>query len=567
MTGDELRSSSGLARGFVGAAAWPLVLASAVVTTSGCSSVSDLGGGPGAQTGNGGSGTGAATEGGSAGDTGGSEDAGGNGDGQGLPPPGPPGGDACPDLECLPCGQGRGCADATPIVEGTCCAEGDSLVYRAKGSGHEIVDLEVLGDMVVTCGGFGATIENVSDPDDPRVIAAATPRCQHTAFGQEVSGVRTIYFTHHGDTWVESPFLATYRVNEDGSSQVDIEQDTEVLFEGVAYHEGTLYVAAHGGGLRVYTTDDLGVPTLDKVVDGFDNAIKPTVHGEHLYVADGVGGMRVLSLADPLTPVHVGHFEFPGMVRDVEVDGDRALLALGGDGVEVVDVSIPTAPIGVGHIETRGTAQSVSLEGDIIAIAAWSHVAVHDRETLQLLTTERVRTSPSFEQDVAVSIQDGFLYVGEWTDLHVLEYRPGYVAPDLWVDEELLGFAEDESADRVLAVRNRGYLDLDVVNIELEDSFSSNRSWLRVPPQSARALEVSYEPPAPPGGTSQLRLHNNDPDLSQNPTTLPLVARDTSGIDVGDVLTEDFAFLDPTGSPQLQGLRGKVVILAYFALF
>ncbi|MEM7151464.1 MAG: hypothetical protein AAF799_01430 [Myxococcota bacterium] len=529
--------------------------------------MSDLGGGPGAQTGDGGSGTGAATEGGSAGDTGGAEDAGGNGDGQGPPPPGPPGGDACPGLECLPCGQGRGCADATPILEGTCCAEGDSLVHRARGSGAEIVDIEVQGDLAVTCGGFGATIENITNHDDPFVIAAATARCQHAAFGPDQGDAQVIYFTHHGDTWVDTPFLAAFRVNEEGSSLMEMEQDPTVLFEGVVYHEGNLYVAAHGGGLRVYTTDAQGIPALEKVIDGFDNATKPAVHGDHLYVADGVGGIRVLSLADPLQPEHVGHFEIPGMVRDVFVDGDRALLALGGDGVEVVDVSIPSAPLGVGHIETRGTAQAVSMDDEIIAIAAWSHVAVHDRETLQLLATERVRSSPSFEQDVAVEIQDGFLYVGEWTKMHVVEYRPGYVAPDLWVDEELLGFSEDEPSDRVLAVRNRGYLDLDVLDIELEPPFSTDKSWLRVPPRSARALEIVYEPPPPDGGTSTLRLHNNDPDASQNPTNLPLVARDTSGIDVGDTLTEEFAFLDPTGSPQLQGLRGKVVVLAYFALF
>ena len=38
-------------------------------------------------------------------------------------------------------------------------------------------------------------------------------------------------------------------------------------------------------------------------------------------------------------------------------------------------------------------------------------------------------------------------------------------------------------------------------------------------------------------------------------------------VDVGDKLTDAWAFLDPSGAGQLSGLEGKVIVLAYFALF
>ena len=46
-----------------------------------------------------------------------------------------------------------------------------------------------------------------------------------------------------------------------------------------------------------------------------------------------------------------------------------------------------------------------------------------------------------------------------------------------------------------------------------------------------------------------------------------LVSAETNRLDVGDLLPDDFAFLDPNGAFDITGLDGKVVVLAYFALF
>jgi len=88
-----------------------------------------------------------------------------------------------------------------------------------------------------------------------------------------------------------------------------------------------------------------------------------------------------------------------------------------------------------------------------------------------------------------------------------------------------------------------------------------------VPPKQGRAFEVAFTPPAPESGQGSLILHSDDPDSTQSPMSVLLVARDSPGLDVGDTLTEEFAFLDPAGSPDLSGLEGHVVVLAYFALF
>ncbi len=259
-----------------------------------------------------------------------------------------------------------------------------------------------------------------------------------------------------------------------------------------------------------------------------------------------------------------------GLVRDIAIAEDRAYLAAGSDGVFVLDITDPSAPTDAGHIEVRGAAQAVDTNGDIIAVAAWSHAAVYDAETLQLLATEHVDASPSFEQDTSIAIVGDHVLVGEWKRMHVLRYQPGLVAPDIWIDEELLSFPASEPKSRAVVVRNLGFIDLDIDLIESSDPdrFETDTSWLRVPPLSGRAFEVAYEPPAIGAGDPALMsLSSNEPDERQEPLNLPLIAREGGGIDVGDSLDERWAFLDPAQSPDLSGLSGNVIVLAYFALF
>ena len=80
---------------------------------------------------------------------------------------------------------------------------------------------------------------------------------------------------------------------------------------------------------------------------------------------------------------------------------------------------------------------------------------------------------------------------------------------------------------------------------------------------------MSFTPPRDPSFQlrESLTIHTNDPDAHQSPLELFLVSEVSDLIDEGDLLDQNFAFLDPTGQNQLENLRGKVLVLAYFALF
>lgn len=486
-----------------------------------------------------------------------------------FPPPNPPGSDACPGLSCLPCGNDEQCAADGEPFEGTCCAPGDALVHRAIGMASEAVDIESVDGVVFLCGGFGVRINDTAVLESPEYLGAITPRCQRIAIGPETENGRLFWLAHHGDTWVDTPFLGSYVLDPDeGPVELNLIEEPGVSFEGIAYAAGVLYAAIHEGGVRVYSVDG-DVPVLETVLDGFDNATKVAVDDGVLYVADQTGGVRILDLTEPLAPVHLSQIELVGLARDVSVANGRLAVSLGADGVVVFDIEDPAIPLEIGRVDVEGSVQGVDIDDRVIAVAAWSHVALYDRDSLVLLATERVRPTPEFEQDLGISLDGDRVHVAEWEGHHILEYRPGYVAPDIWVEDELISFPADEPGLRVVAVRNRGYLDLDVSAIEVSetDPFFVSPAFGRIPAGGGLALEVGFEPEGIDVNLGTLRFDSNDPDDQQSPLWLPLHAAQSSGINVGDPIGSEFGFLDPSGNGQVEGLHGNVVVLAYFALF
>jgi len=486
----------------------------------------------------------------------------------------------CVGLSCHACAVGNsGCAPAgVPTVPGTCCGVGDALVHLARGSGAEVVDVETDGTFVWLCGGFGARISKVTSPANPVSVGGASRRCQRIGIGPRLAtGERVFYLAHHGDSWVSTPFLRSYTITDAGIvTEIDTIEDPSILFEGLAYRDGYLFVAAHGRGLLVYEIDPAtGAPSgLAAELGGFVNAWKVALpeSGSNAYVADADGGLAVVDISDPTQPTLTTSVPTSALARDVDVGGGRAYVALGGGGVDVFDITTPSNPTLLEHIDAQGSAQAVDVEGGHLAIASWSHVALHDTANFALLATEDVGVFPHFDQVLGVAMHEDILFVGEWEGLHVVQHRPGFVGPDIWIEEDLIEFDASEADAHAIVVRNRGQLDLEISNVSVPAADASriqaSPKSLRLAPGEAGTIEVVHTPSSPPSGLeTTLTLETNDPDSAQSPFELFVVAGESSRIDVGDPIDDSFAFLDPSGAGQLEALRGKVVLLAYFALF
>lgn len=484
----------------------------------------------------------------------------------GAPDAGPPPSPEEVDLDGFPCAMNTECADSGEPIDGTCCVVGDSLERVAEGRAAEAVSIETDGAYAILCGGFGAAIHDVSVADAPEYIGSFSQRCQRSGFGPQLAdGTRVFYLAHHGDSWVPMPSLRTYQIDPSGMvTAIDFITDSEVLFEGVAYHDGYLYVAAHGGGVRQYAVDDQGVPTFERVIDGFENAWTLDIDGDFAYVADAEGGVRVIDLADPATAQVVEVVDTIALAREIDVADGRAYVAMGGAGIEVLDVTSPYDINSVEVVDTRGSAQSVAVDGRRLAVANWNHIAMYDADSLHLLGTQRTTHYTNFEQDLGVALIGDVVFAAEWEGLHVIRYSPGFVAPDLWLEEDQLSFAPDEVDARAVIIRNRGPVELVIENISIDgDAFTLDEQELRIAPGGADVVELTYRPPGPDDPQSELWFTTNDPDLDSFYTRVMTTASDR--LNVGDELTEEFAFLDPSG--QLENLRGNVYVFVYFALF
>lgn len=477
----------------------------------------------------------------------------------------PPAGE-CAGVACLPCAKGNKCADGAAHIDGTCCAEGDALVHLAEGPGSEVVDLESNGTYALMCGGFGAAVSNVSDPTQPSYLGAVSERCQRAAFGgAPAGGGRNFYVAHHGDSWVPSPFLATYRVDGLDTLQVDHQTEPGVLYEGLAWQDGYLYVAAHGDGLRVYQTSEDGTPSFLTALGGFGNAWKIATVGNTAYVADNTLGLVVVDITTPASPSIVDTLKTSGQPRDVDHDDTYVYVALGGGGVDVFDAATNTPVV---NIETLGSAQAVAADNGALAVAGWNHVATYDTDTWLLTGTEKLLSYPEFEQDLGVAMAGDIVYVGEWEGLHLLRHRQGYVAPDLWIDEQMYQFPPQQPAARAVVMRNVGRRTLEISDVSVSDpAFTVSDTSLSIAAGAANYIEVGYQPPAPTASKNLLQLVTNDPDPQHANYSAGLLTASTTALDVGDTISDAFGFLDPSGANQLSGLEGHVVVIAYFALF
>jgi len=448
-------------------------------------------------------------------------------------------------------------------------------VHRGIGSsGTELVDIEVEDDLAILCGGFGARLFDVTQATEPLFVGSAGSRCQHAAHGPLLpNGSRTLFITHHGDSYIPTPSIKSFAWDgQNGTAELASETQAGLLYEGIAYDSGYLFAAAHTDGLVVHQVGADASLTPVGSLGGLGNAWKVEVQAQIAYVVDSEVGVHLVDISDPAAPALLTTVTTTASPRDIALVSDRMYVALGGLGIDVFDISTAAGPVPdltwVTTIPTLGSAQSVSVEGPVLAVAAWNHVATYDTESFAPLATERTRGGAEFEQDLGVAMKGDLVYVAEWNDLHVLEHRDGYVAPDITLDRELYAFDPDVAGSAAVVVRNRGRAELRVCGAMVGNSaYQANGASLVIAPGEADFFEVAFSPPAPPSA-STLTLITNDPDANQASFDVLLSAEASpTALKVGDSLTDSFAFLDPSGAGQLSGLEGKVVVLSYFALF
>lgn len=474
-------------------------------------------------------------------------------------------------LDGISCATGSQCAEdrVGDWLGDTCCAFGEPLErvdhvdYYIEG-----IDIELRDDVVAACSGFGPWVGRVAT--DGTLVGTPSyytvRRCQRAAIGPETpDGDRWFYFSNHGDTFLQAA-LFTMRTQGNGEPElVSTVREPGVLYAGLALFDEHLWVAAHEGGLRVYRLGEDGTPVFQTVLDGFGNAGRIVVDGRHAYVTD-LDGVHVLSALDPENPVRLGVVPTAGKPRDIELDATHVFVPLGGDGLQVFerrgDTLMPERVL-----DLDGSIQGVAVDGDYVAVAAWDHLALLERDGLDRIGGAELRFE--FEQTWAVAMTGNRVLALEWFGMHSLRIRPGYVAPEVAAEAEVVTFDGTRAGRANVWLQNRGPLQAVLGEATTDfDSFQVSVSESRIPPGGRVPVQVRYAPPAHESWTNpRLSVQTNDPGRDESPFRVTLSARDSDELDIGDRIGKPFGFLDPSGDGRVEGLLGQVTILAYFELF
>ena len=423
----------------------------------------------------------------------------------------------------------------------------------------EFVDLVVNPErkLAFGTGHGGLTVTDISDPVNPRFVAAARPTAGPERFYRVAEGPENHVYTTHRDTG-----LVVWDTTDPTRPTVT-HTVTEEDLSGMAVAGGLLYLVTHTGQLVTYDLGDPAVPVEVHRTDGLTHGWQPTVVGDWLYVADNTDGVVVFSLANPRAPTFARAVEAAGGVQELAASTDGSVLyaAVGGAGIETFRLTNPGRPSSVGAVNLHTSAISVDVAGDTLWAATQQDVVALDvtRSTQPRL----VGTFQTRQWAMHVAATADGAWVGDWGWIESYAVDPSIVVPDAELAND--DFLVDASGDATeVRIANLGADLLVLEGLTTEDArVTAEVSRLEIPPGESGRLRLSYSG----GGTldAGLCLQTNDPD---EPLFRMRIRDGASGIDRDYLGTEapDFDLEDLTGTPhRLSDQRGHPVVLVYFA--
>ncbi|NQU67929.1 MAG: hypothetical protein HQ510_08315 [Candidatus Marinimicrobia bacterium] len=249
-----------------------------------------------------------------------------------------------------------------------------TLANRIDPSNHELLDVEIAGNIMMIPGGLGGTaIFNVSDPLSPvQISSISIPEFEYNrAYNWEIKGL-VAYGSGRADGMVivslsdaSNPYIITYIGTSDPFS-----------YEHIRANSTTLLVSAHTSGVLFYDITNHQEPEFLSQVTT-ENAWATALNGELAYVADGEAGVSVIDFQDPENPILLTTVGTSGAAKDVRMQNGRLFVAVGNAGVDLFDISEPVAPQLIANYNTTGFASRIGLMGnDRVAVSDWDDLEV-----------------------------------------------------------------------------------------------------------------------------------------------------------------------------------------------
>ncbi len=486
---------------------------------------------------------------------------------------------ACGTASKAPLSEPEAASSQTATNAAGLAGNQDPMEFASRVEGSTFIEiLEVVAPSpkrLLYCTGVrGLQVVDTSNPDDTKVVAELKSsrfshkkfaRCQHVAIDGDL-----VYFSNRGDMIQKVPFITGYDLSTSPPTELINYTAPKASFEGMAAHDGKLYVAMHERGLAIMQPAGDTLVELAQV-SGFKAAWAVAVKGDYAYVADATGLLGVVKVSDPKAPKLVATIEIEGSPQSIALSGTRAFIAAAAGGLAVVDVSNPQAPVLTHRVDTGGSALQVSIDKDHAYVANWGDARVYDISgggAPTAIAIEIIKTDAAVSRVLGMSGIGDKVYVGEWSGLYSYTLHADRKAPHISTSEMRLDFERTPigatSKARII-VSNEGSSPLVLETAKTSGTgFSVTSEAATLSPGKFVFVEVVFSPTSAGSQTGELVLRSNDPDDSE--LRVPLEGNHEE-LQVGDLAPEVSLALIDGGQWKLSEQRGKVVLLSYFATF
>lgn len=307
----------------------------------------------------------------------------------------------------------------------------------------------------------------------------------------------------------------------------------------------------HGGVLTDLTGRELGrLPA--------DDAFAVGLQGSRAVLTDA-RDLVLFDITDPAAPVELDRAEMVGEGRDIGWDSTHLAVGMGGLGTSIWSTEGDRLTHR-GDVRTPGTALSVDVDGQFAWIGAWRTVGLVD---LTVDPPTVVGHQDTYFSAIGLGAGHGKALVGDWFASVVLEGVPGVAGPELVAPLPLF-FDPDGGATQPVVFENAGPFDLDVT-LSGASGYVPARESVTVPAQSTAQVSVTAPDGRPP--VAELAWTSTDAD---EPSGSLAVGPADQGIGTEHEAMALPGFELPSGDERIYDLaemRGKVVVLCYWALF
>ncbi len=435
-----------------------------------------------------------------------------------------------------------------------------TILQRIDPSNHELLDVEISGDLMMIPGGLGGvSIFDVNDPYHPQQLSSMNiTGCEYgRTYNWEIRG-------NYAYGAGRDCGIAVLNISNPSSPNLVgfVGAALPTSYEDVEVRNGILVTAAHTDGVLFFDVSD---PTnsqyLSQIVT--DNAWSVAVRDNIAYAANGDAGLVIIDYSNVNDPLLLGTYPTSGGAKDVRLSGDLLYLAVGNSGVDLFDISDPSNAQFLANYNTSGFASRVAVTGNRVAVSDWSDLEILHWDGSELNLVGYKNTGGRV---MAVGAIDDLIYSAEWRYVHLFEY--GQVSgPDIDLSTREINFPQlepGESDTATVTIENSGsnMLNFDMV-WTTNDEYDVETELPLLVPNHSLDVDIVYTADSQ-NSFAEYVFRTDDPD---EPEVSILLNGNNNGIQQGQT-APDFSIpiaANGSGMFQLSDHLGEVIILAFFA--